>query len=130
MDDNCSLPCSYFGPSAQKATAAGVILGLVAVAVWYWGQGELVEIERATPLVATFQVDVNAAAWPEIAQLPGIGETIARRIVADREKNGRFGKVEALSRVRGIGRKKLEQIRPYLRISDSTVPMAKSNPAS
>jgi competence protein ComEA len=48
-------------------------------------------------------------------QLPGIGETLAHRIVETRETGGPFPSPDDLRRVRGIGPKKLEEIRPYLR---------------
>jgi len=102
----------------QTAVAALVLLGLTATA-WWWlrhggRQGALIEIEQAEPLAADFRVDINAADWPEIMQLPGVGETIARRIVAWREQHGPFHSLEDLRRVRGIGPKTLERIRPYL----------------
>lgn len=54
------------------------------------------------------------SSWPELAQLPQIGETLARRIVESREADGPFLDHDDLLRVRGIGPKTLEGIRPYL----------------
>ena len=83
---------------------------------WYLGghRGQLIEIERATPLQAQFLVDINRADWPEIIQLPGLGEVLAQRIMADRRDRGPFLDVDDLVRVEGIGVKTLEKIRPYL----------------
>ena len=96
-----------------------VLLGLAATAVWWVRhgglRGSLVEVERAEPQVADFDVDINTADWPELVQLPAIGETLARRIVASRQKDGPFRDHNDLRRVRGIGPKTLERIRPYLR---------------
>jgi len=101
-------------------------LGLLAVAVggllvgWsYWlyhdgHRGGLIEIDRADPLVARYQVDINRADWPEIIQLPGLGETMARRLLADRAANGPFLDLDDLVRVHGIGPLTLEKVRPYL----------------
>jgi competence protein ComEA len=98
--------------------AALVLLGLGATFGWWVGhgghRGELIELERAEPQVAKFQVDVNSAGWPELAQLPEIGETLARRIVEARLKDGPFLDHSDLRRVRGIGPKTLERIRPHL----------------
>jgi len=77
-------------------------------------RGELIEIDRAEPLVARFRVDVNAATWPELSQLPTIGETLARRIVESRQTGGRFGDHEDLLRVNGIGPRTLERMKPFL----------------
>lgn len=92
---------------------------LVATIGWWVShgglRGRLLEVERAAPQTARFEVDVNKADWPELAQLPGIGETLSQRIVKSRQENGPFLDHEDLRRVRGIGPKTLESIRPYLR---------------
>lgn len=55
-------------------------------------------------------LDLNAATEEELAQLPGIGEELARRIVAYREENGPFETVEELMDVSGIGEGKFEAL--------------------
>jgi competence protein ComEA len=77
-------------------------------------RGQLIEIDRADPLTAKYEVDINRADWPEMVQLPGLGETLARRIIADRQKHGPFRDIDDLDRVDGIGLRTLERIRPYL----------------
>jgi competence protein ComEA len=107
----------------RRADQAGVgvlvLLALAATVAWWVRhgglQGNLVEVERAEPQVASFDVDINSADWPELEQLPAIGETRARRIVESRDKDGPFRDHNDLRRVRGIGPKTLETIRPYLR---------------
>lgn len=103
----------------QAGVAAIVAVTMVATGLWWgWRAGigdRLVEFDRAEPAYVKFEIDLNLAEWPELAQLPGIGETLARRIVESRESNGPFLNHDELSRVRGIGPKKLEAARPYLR---------------
>ena len=77
-------------------------------------RGELIEIDRAAPLTAHFEVDLNTAPWPELAQLPGLGETLARRVVESRQSDGPFLDHEDLQRVNGIGPRTLDRVRPYL----------------
>jgi competence ComEA-like helix-hairpin-helix protein len=48
-------------------------------------------------------LNVNRATAVELEALPGIGPSLARRIVADREAQGPFANVAALDRVPGIG---------------------------
>ncbi len=48
-------------------------------------------------------LNVNRATAVELEALPGIGPSLARRIVADREAQGPFATVAALDRVPGIG---------------------------
>jgi len=91
-------------------------MALIAAYWWVKGgnQGELIDIDRAPPLTAQFQVDVNRAEWPELIQLPGVGPVLAQRLVADREQRGEFLNVDELMRIRGIGPRTLERIRPYV----------------
>ena len=48
-------------------------------------------------------LNVNQATAVELEMLPGVGPSLARRIVADREARGPFATVQALDRVAGIG---------------------------
>jgi competence protein ComEA len=73
-----------------------------------------VNIDRHAAREFEFQLDINTANWVEWTQLDGIGDQLARRIVADREKNGPFESVEDLNRVPGIGPKTLERLRPWV----------------
>jgi competence protein ComEA len=105
--------------AADQAAVAGLVFLALAGMAGYWVvqgglTGELIEIDRAEPLVARFQVDVNAATWPELSQVPTIGETLARRIVEARENGGRFIDHADLLRVNGIGPRTLERMEPYL----------------
>ncbi|MGD9644241.1 MAG: ComEA family DNA-binding protein [Pirellulales bacterium] len=104
---------------ADQAIVAGLLLiGLVALAVYYVGHytlGDgLIEIDRASRRDIQFLVDINSADWPELAQLPGIGETLARRIVESRHDLGPYRDHRDLERVQGIGPLTLERIRPHL----------------
>ena len=102
----------------QAAVASFVAVALVGTVAWWLAQGgwqgRLVELDRSEPRDAAFLVDLNQADWPELVQLPGIGETLARRIVESRQQDGPFVDHEDLTRVRGIGPKTLDAVRPYL----------------
>jgi competence protein ComEA len=102
----------------QAVLAAGAAIALVGIG-GYWlaaggARGRLIDIERAPPRVVEYKVDLNRAQWPELSELPEIGETLARRIVASRLAEGPFRSVDDLRRVRGIGPRTLEQLRPFL----------------
>ncbi|MFM7181416.1 MAG: helix-hairpin-helix domain-containing protein [Verrucomicrobiales bacterium] len=58
-------------------------------------------------------VDPNTAAKDELAALPGVGEILANRIIAERV-NGRFEKPDDLLRVEGIGEKTLARFKDRL----------------
>lgn len=72
-------------------------------------------VERAArPLAAGERVDPNTADATELDRLPRVGPAVAARIVQDRERNGRFRTPEDLLRVRGVGARMLEEVRPHL----------------
>lgn len=123
-----ALPPWLLRRADQVGVAVLVLAGLATTALWWLSQGglqgRLVEVERAEPRTARFEVDINTAAWPELAQLPEVGETLARRIVATREHSGPFLDHDDLRRVKGIGPKTLEKLRPYLRPMPSGRAMA------
>lgn len=102
----------------QLAVAALTLVGLLGFAAWLTvhqvSSPGLIEIEHASPLRYQFLVNVNEASWPELAQLPGIGEVLARRIVDSRAAEGRFRTADDLMRVNGIGPRKLAQMQRYL----------------
>ena len=61
-----------------------------------------------------FPIDINSATLEELTALPGIGKTLARRILDFRTVNGNFTKPEELMNVSGIGAGKLESILDYI----------------
>jgi len=72
------------------------------------------------------RIDPNTASWPELARLPGIGEVLARRIVAYREQCAAapgaaaragivFRRPEDLTVIRGIGAKAPARRARYLK---------------
>jgi competence protein ComEA len=103
---------------AVFATVAALMLVLLAaysVRATRWGTVPI-EIERLPQRQFEYRIDVNSATWVEWGQLDGIGDSLARRIVADREHNGPFRSIDDLRRVRGIGPKTLERMRPWVTI--------------
>jgi len=74
-------------------------------------QGKAAQPQKAT-------IDINKATANDFQKLPGIGPSLAKQIVAYREKHGPFRRVEDLMVIRGIGFKKWKQIRPYVRVDD------------
>lgn len=58
-------------------------------------------------------IDINRASAEQLDSLPGIGPAKAQAIIADREQHGVFRSIDELTRVRGIGDKMLEKLRPY-----------------
>ncbi len=61
-------------------------------------------------------VNINTAGPEELDRLPGVGPATAQKIIEYRRQIGRFTSVDQLLDVRGIGPKKLEQMRPFVRL--------------
>ncbi len=73
-------------------------------------------VENARIIVPRFlssrpKININNAGLDELTQLPGIGETLAARIIAYRAAHGSFTRVEELKAVSGIGDKVVTQVR-------------------
>lgn len=102
----------------QRTVAVLVLIGMAALSLCWLlaggATGGLVDLDERASHPAEFRVDINAAGWPELAQLPGIGEKLARRIVESRERDGPFSSADDLRRVFGMGPKTLAKVRPYV----------------
>jgi len=62
-------------------------------------------------------LDLNRATAEDLDAIPGLGPALAQRIIDYRQAHGPFKTIDDLMEVSGIGRKKLEKIKPYLIIS-------------
>lgn len=61
-------------------------------------------------------VNINTADVAGLSSLSGIGEATAKKIIADREKNGPFKTTKDITRVSGIGDKKYEAIKDSITV--------------
>lgn len=59
-------------------------------------------------------IDINSADAETLALLPGIGDTLAARIVRYREENGAFKKISDIMSVDGIGQATFDKIKDYI----------------
>lgn len=62
------------------------------------------------------KVNINTATQNELDQLPGIGPSIAQRIIEYREEKGNFQKIEDVQNVKGIGDAKYEEIKDKITV--------------
>ena len=62
------------------------------------------------------KVSLNAGSVQDLQTLPGVGEVTAERIVAFRTQNGPFASVDDQIKVKGVGVKTLENLRPMLEL--------------
>lgn len=69
-------------------------------------------------------IDINTATAEKLTELPRIGTVTAARIVAWREENGPFTRIEELLNVQGIGERTFERIRPHVKVESAPSPPA------
>ncbi len=72
-------------------------------------------MSKAAPGVKK-KINLNAATKDELVSLPGIGENIAEQILIYRDEHGSFSSVEQLRKIKGIGAKKFQKLRPYVSV--------------
>lgn len=92
----------------QGSTAAGPTTSPVA---------SVVAVSAGSAAAAITQdgkVVLNLASETELQRLPGIGRARAKAIIEQRERVGRFRRLEDLLRVKGIGAKRLAVLRSKL----------------
>jgi competence protein ComEA len=89
-----------------------IIVSLVIAAGLFFASAAAVSPAAKQPPAKP--LNLNAATADQLAQLPGIGPKTAQSIVDFRKASGPFRRVEDLLAIRGISRRKLEAIRPYV----------------
>lgn len=62
------------------------------------------------------KININTAAIEQLQLLPGIGESLAQRIIDYRNQNGNFKNTDDLMNVSGIGEKKFDSIKDYVTV--------------
>ena len=61
-------------------------------------------------------VNINSAGQSDLERLPGIGPSLAKKILDFRQKNGQFKTPNDLMAVPGIGEKKFEQLKNLITV--------------
>lgn len=130
-------PGVYRLPSGARvndavAAAGGVLTGVDPVSVNLArklsdGEQVVVGLPAAAPLTgppaaaggtaagpAAGPVDLNSATTAQLDALPGVGPVLAQRIVDWRSQHGRFGSVDQLRSVSGIGDAKFRDLAPLV----------------
>lgn len=61
-------------------------------------------------------VNINTATQTELETLPGIGPSLALKIINYRKENGKFSTIEEIKNVSGIGESKFEDLKRYITV--------------
>jgi competence ComEA-like helix-hairpin-helix protein len=93
------------------------LLPVVAVLLAAWGSAGCSSSDSAKPAAnkalaeGALRVNINTATLTELESIPGIGESLAKVIVARRP----YQSVDQLVELNGIGPRSLEKLRPYIK---------------
>lgn len=73
-------------------------------------------LTNATGKNQNTKVNINTATQTELETLPGIGPSIASKIVSYRKENGKFKSIEEIKKVSGIGESKYANIKELIKV--------------
>ncbi|MCA9265474.1 MAG: helix-hairpin-helix domain-containing protein [Planctomycetales bacterium] len=102
----------YIPASLQPLIARLVAWGVLLASGLYWWK--LPAERNGWDQPPRYVVDLDHADWTEFAQLPDVGEGLARRVIESRDREGPFDELTGLERVSGIGPRRQAGMRPFL----------------
>lgn len=76
-------------------------------------------VQKTTQDTLDSKININTASAKGLETLPGIGPAYAQRIVEYRDENGGFEAIEELKKIKGIAQKRLEKLKPFIKLKDS-----------
>lgn len=85
-------------------------------------ENEIITTENESGIIENMEnknsvkINLNKATLTELCELPGVGESLAQRIIDYREENGEFRNIEDLKNVSGFGDKKYESLEEYIKV--------------
>ncbi|HEV7281041.1 MAG TPA: helix-hairpin-helix domain-containing protein [Pirellulaceae bacterium] len=112
-----------FALDAEHNTALTCIVGVLSLVAFVAavtsrsveGYGSVAVESNGSPRLV---VDVRSAEWTDFAMLPGVGPTLARRMVEARDAAGGDLGPETFESVRGVGPKTWRRIEPFLKFPE------------
>lgn len=78
--------------------------------------GDKSQSEKSSSSKRNYIVNINTASQTELETLPGIGPSLALKIINYRKDHGKFSSIEQIMEVNGIGENKFEKLKKYISI--------------
>jgi len=103
----------------RRTVIATAWLGLAIMVLCTITPGVAQAAGTKTEVPDAAQIDINNASAEQLTAIPGIGKVMSERIVQFRDEHGAFKRIEDLLKIKGIGEKSFQKIRPYVRIGKS-----------
>lgn len=99
-----------------QLAALVLLIGIAGLIGWRWYDDRYGARPTTLQTDVAHRVDLNRATKSELMQIPGIGPQMAEKIVLHREEHGKYGHVDELRNIHGIGDATLNKLRPWLTI--------------
>lgn len=109
---------------ANKISISITLFSIVlSIGIYFYRMNGFVVIplERRSSEAIAYTVDLNTANQRELINLPGIGPSLAQKIIDHRLRIKGFSSIEELDEIPGIGAKKLSKLQKYLQIDSPTL---------
>ena len=108
-----------FSRSDRYVILAFLILGLLFTAISY---SKKISSRNNIRLININQrhaaININRATLQQLEHLSGIGPSLAQDIISYREQMGGFKELEEIKNVKGIGKKKFEELKDLIVIHE------------
>ncbi len=105
-----------WAPPAPRTLAYLVLWALLGAVIWWRGAPPAeVRFRRGNAEDASrFRIDLNRDSWERLSLLPGIGESLARRIEEARAERGGFRSLDEVLELPGVPDRPFETAREWL----------------
>ena len=117
-------PVPADSPVPRRTQAAALVLAaaITAIVGWRWCADHYGTRPTELHRDPTHRIDLNRASRADLMRVPGVGPQLADRIVSERDARGRFGGVDDLRGINGVGPATVDRLRPWVMVEPGAPP--------